>query len=386
MNLAVIGPTHPFRGGISHYTTLLVQTLRSKTTVCFVSYRRQYFSWLYPGASDRDSSQQILSAEVPNLQIDATSLFQWFRAANFILKEHCQVAILQWSVAYWTPFYLVFLYRLKRSHKNIPVLFICHNVQEHAPAHWKIWLTRLVLRRGRFFIVHSQPDKEELTCLLGKKREGDVFVSPHPIYRHLNQNAPTQSEAREKLNIQAPHVILFFGFIREYKGLQYLLQAMPQILHEMPVKLIVAGEVWGDSSQLSQMIIDLKLEDHVLFIPQYIPDDQAALYFSAADLVVLPYLSATQSGVIQLAYGFNKPVLVTRVGGLPEAVSEGETGYLVPPRNSEALAQATIDFFRNRRAEEMERHIIQEQPKYSWEKMVELIERIASSVHSDDEF
>jgi glycosyltransferase involved in cell wall biosynthesis len=385
MKLAVIGPTHPFRGGISHYTTLLVQALRRKTTICFVSYRRQYFSWLYPGTSDRDPSQQILSAAVPNLQIDATSLFQWRNAANFILKEKCRLAILQWSVAYWTPFYLVFLCRLKRGDKRTPVLFICHNVQEHSPAHWKIWLTCLVLRRGRFFIVHSQPDKVELTRLLGKKREGDVFVSPHPIYRHLNRNAPTQIEARKKLNLQASHVLLFFGFIREYKGLDYLLQAMPQILHEIPVNLIVAGEVWGDSGQISRLIIDLKLEDHVLFIPQYIPDDQAALYFSATDLVVLPYLSATQSGVIQLAYGFNKPVLVTRVGGLSEVVSEGKTGYLVPPRNSEALAQAAIDFFRNCRGAQMERHILQEQPKYSWEKMVELIERIASSVHSDDE-
>ncbi len=380
MKYAVVGPTYPFRGGIAHYTTLLVRALRQRSQLTFVSFRRQYPSWLYPGASDKDPSGTPVTRETADKWIDAANPLEWLVAARFLRNRECRLVLLNWSVAYWAPFYLVFLVCLKHAKHPVRVLFICHNVREHESAWWKRWLTRRILKFGDYFIVHSGTDQKSLQESLGACARERIFISPHPVYQHLNSMDVDKTEARSRLGIKTPNVLLFFGFIREYKGLRYLLKCLPLALRKIPIHLLVAGEAWSKPDDYPSLARELGIQENVSFYLNYIPDEQVPVLFAAADLIVTPYVNATQSGIVALSHGFGKPVLATRVGGLPEAVVEGKTGYLVPPEDSEALACAIVDFFQQKRGPEMEREIQLALPKFSWDVLIDTIEKISMQI------
>jgi len=182
----------------------------------------------------------------------------------------------------------------------------------------------------------------------------------------------TQDEANKKLNLQTDiRYLLFFGFIRDYKGLDLLIDAFADDrLREFPVKLLVAGEYYSSPEPYLNLIKEKNLEDLIELRTEFIPDNQVNLYFSAADLVVQPYKSATQSGVTQIGYHFNKPMLVTNVGGLPEIIADGKIGYVVEPE-SQKIADALVDFYQNDRLEEFELNIIEEKKKFSWHNLVQ---------------
>ena len=343
MSLTVIGPTHPFRGGIAHYTTLLVRSLRCRHDVQFFSYSRQYPHWLYPGNTDLDPSHSLLIHEQPSVRFDALNPLAWLRVARKVKASNSRLVILQWSTVYWTPFYWLFLKRLGKG-RQPKCVFICHNVMEHEPNRIKSAISRRVLDCADFFITHSQWDRDNLERWLGPSRSRSIRVSPHPAYEHLNQSVLSKSEAKAALGIRAERVVLFFGFIRDYKGLRYLIESLPLVRAKLDVHLLIAGEVWGDSKPYHELISQLGLTASVTFIEKYIPNEEVARYFAASDLVVIPYVSATQSGIVQLAYGFGKPVVVSRVGGLPEVVEEGVTGYLVPPQGLRSHQQRRAGF------------------------------------------
>jgi glycosyltransferase involved in cell wall biosynthesis len=169
--------------------------------------------------------------------------------------------------------------------------------------------------------------------------------------------------------------MLFFGFVREYKGLMYLIDALPAIRERVPdSKLLVVGDFYDDKQEYLRRIERLGISSTVDIYDGYIPDKEVGVYFSASDLVVLPYTSATQSGIVQIAYGFNKPVVVTSVGGLTEVVDDGRTGFVVPPKNTGMLAEAVVRFFEQDRAGEFSAAIVKEQDRFSWRRMVETIE------------
>jgi glycosyltransferase involved in cell wall biosynthesis len=376
MKLTVVGPTHPFRGGISHYTSLLVRTLRRHHKVQFLSYSRQYPAWLYPGNNDRDPSAELVIREIPDRTFDALNPWSWREIVQPIREHQSELVILPWSVFYWAPFYAIFLQRLKRLSRQA-VVFLCHNVVEHESSWLKSSVSRRILSLGDRFIVHSRWDKANLVHWLGDNRSDQVFVNPHPLYEHLGGKSLRKAEARKDLGVNSERVLLFFGFVREYKGLRYLLEGMPQILSCGRTHLIVAGEVWGDGRPYLDLVRRLDLQEHVTFVSQYIPNERVECYFAAADLVVVPYVTATQSGVVQLAFGFAKPVIVGKVGGLTEVVEHLKTGYLVPPRDSKAIAEAVLDFYENRREQAMIENITQSRWRFSWDAMADTIEGIA---------
>ena len=382
MKLSVIGPTHPFRGGISHYTSLLVRALRRRCQVQFLSYSRQYPGWLYPGATDRDPSLKPVTCESPDRTFDALNPLAWWRLPGKIALHDSELVILPWTVAYWAPFYNFFLKALARD-SGAQVLFICHNVIEHETSGLKSYLSSRVLRRGNYFLTHSAWDQTNLLGWIGKDRADRVTVSPHPVYDHLNVAEMDPATARAQLGVSCERVLLFFGFIREYKGLRYLLQSLPLILNCFRVHLVVAGESWADVRPYQELIERLHLEDRVTMHIRYIPDEMVATYFTAADLVVVPYTSATQSGIVQLAHGFHKPVVVGNVGGIPEAVEQERTGYLVPPRNPEAIAKAVIHFFSSRAGFTMPGHIEARLRGRSWGQLAEAVETIGRIVTSE---
>ncbi|HEU0006451.1 MAG TPA: glycosyltransferase [Terriglobia bacterium] len=379
MSLTVIGPTHPFRGGIAHYTTLLVRSLRSTHEVHFFSYSRQYPHWLYPGNTDLDPSHSLLTHEQPSVTFDALNPLAWLRLARKVKASDSFLVILQWSTVYWTPFYWLFLKSLgkKRQPKSV---FICHNVMEHEPNRIKSAISRRVLNCADFFITHSQWDRDNLVRWLGPSRAGAIRVSPHPAYEHLNQPVMSKAAAKAALGIRAERVVLFFGFIREYKGLRYLIESLPFVRAKLDVHLLIAGEVWGDAKLYHELISRLGMASSVTLVGKYIPNEEVARYFAASDLVVIPYVSATQSGIVQLAYGFGKPVVVSRVGGLPEVVEEGVTGYLVPPKDSASISNAVLDFYQHSREAGMSEAVRQKRSAFSWERLCRTIEDLAKPI------
>ena len=379
MSLTVIGPTHPFRGGIAHYTTLLVRNLRPRHDVQFVSYSRQYPHWLYPGHTDLDPSHSLLTHEQPSTTFDALNPLAWLRLARQVKASNSRLVILQWSTVYWTPFYGLFLRSLGKGSQPKTV-FICHNVMEHEPNWIKSSVTRRVLNRADFFITHSQWDRDNLERWLGPSRAGAIRVNPHPSYEHLNQPVVSKAEAKAALGIRAERVVLFFGFIRDYKGLRYLIESLPGVRAKLDVHLLIAGEVWGDAKPYHGLISRLGLSASVTLAEKYIPNEEVARYFAASDLVVIPYVSATQSGIVQLAYGFGKPVVVSLVGGLPEVVEEGVTGYLVPPRDSTSIGNAILDFYQHNREAGMSEAVCQKRSAFSWERLCRTIEDLAKPI------
>ena len=375
IRLSVVGPTHPFRGGISHYTSLLVRALRGRCRVQFLSYSRQYPAWLYPGATDRDPSSKPATLEKPDATFDALSLRAWWRLPARIALHGSELVVLPWTTAYWVPFYLLFLKALARD-SGPPALFICHNVIEHETSGLKSRLSSRVLRRGDYFLTHSDWDRANLLNWIGPSRAERVTVSPHPVYDHLDTAAIDPATARDRLGVNCERVLLFFGFIREYKGLRYLLQSLPLILDRFRVHLLVAGESWEDLRPYRELIETLHLEERVTLHARYVPDEMVATYFAAADLVVVPYTSATQSGIVQLAHGFRKPVVVGKVGGIPEAVEQGRTGYLVAPRSPKAIAEAVIQFFSSAAGSAMPGHIEARLQERSWARLAEAVEAV----------
>ncbi len=376
VKIAMIGPTAPFRGGIAHYTTLLFNHLKKRHAVRFFSFKRQYPGWLFPGKTDIDPSRAPFSAPGVEQTLDSLNPLTWINTAGKIIRSRCDLLILPWWVSFWAPQFMTILFLVKlRSRAKI--LFIGHNVVAHESWFFDRLLTRMVLSRGDFFIVHSGEDEINLRAMLPQAVIRRQF---HPTYDAFNMEKAMPEDSRRILGLpeQGP-VVLFFGFVREYKGLKHLLAAMPEILAKIPVTLLIVGEFWKDKDAYLNLIRDLGIGDRLRIKDEYVPNEDVGLYFNAADLVVQPYVSATGSGVVQLAFGFNKPVVATAVGSLPEIIEDGKTGYVVPPADSAAIAQAVIRFFEENRAEEFSENIKKQHHRFSWDNLVDAIEKLMGS-------
>ncbi len=347
MRLALIGPVYPYRGGIAHYTTRLAQTLRQVGhELLLVSFKRQYPQRLFPGQSDRDPSTRPVKAPDAHYWLDSLNPLTWLTTFRRIRAWQPQATILQWWTPFWAPTWFT-LGMLNRFSLHRPLIVICHNVLPHEPAPWDPPLARLVLRRGTAFIVQSQEEKERLLTLLPEAR---IEVCHLPPFDLLTGQRRDKAQARERLRLpQKVPILLFFGIVREYKGLHDLLAAMPRIRERLgTVLLVVAGEFWDDRESYLAEIRRMGIEGAVLLDSRYIPNEEVALYFSAADLLVAPYRRVTGSASVQMAVGFGLPVVTTRIGSLAET-DGGGFGLLVPPGDPDALAEAVIAFFEEKK-------------------------------------
>lgn len=340
VRLALIGPVYPFRGGIAHYTTVLHRELcKAGHEVLLISFQRQYPRWLFPGKSDRDPSAQAMTVADARYLIDPLNPLSWFRTFREICLYQPQVVVLQWWHGFWAPAWLTLGALLRR--RRVDTTFICHNVLPHEPHIWDRLIARSVLSLGDQIVVQSSSEKALLLDLIPGSR---VAIVPHPLYDMLAEQAISRETARQSLEITplAP-VLLFFGFVREYKGLRFLIDALVAVRETFPdVLLLVVGEFWDDKRIYEQQIEVLGLAGNVRLVDRYVRNEEVPAYFMAADLVTLPYTTATQSGVLQLALGFGLPVIASRVGGLSEAVIESEDVILVEPKNAVALSGAII--------------------------------------------
>ncbi len=378
MKIVVVGPTYPFRGGIAHYTTMLVKHLREAGhQAIFYSFTRQYPRWLFPGKTDKDPSSTPLRVECEYL-LDPINPLTWWQLYRKVRADAPDLLLLQWWVPYWTPS-LTMISRWVKRHTSAPLLFVCHNVVPHDGGGFlDRRLAYTVLQRGDAFIVHSDQDRYHLLALLPHAR---VLKSHLPTYAEL-VHRPTSAQAnRLRAELGVPEgrpVLLFFGFVRPYKGLEYLIQALPLIRQQIDAHLLVVGEFWSSPGFYQQYVREFGVEQAVTFVNRYVPDEELGDYFDLTDVVVLPYVSATQSAVVQLAFGFGKPVITTRVGGLHEVVHDGETGLIVPPQDSAALAEAVVRYFVEelgpRMTEQVQRTTAAQ--TFSWQQLVGHIEQL----------
>ena len=366
--VCVIGPSYPFRGGIPHYTTLLFGALKKRYETRFFSFTRQYPKWLFPGKSDRDPSRAPIRDEDVEPTLDSLNPLTWIETARKVNQFAPDLLILPWWITFWVPQFWAILKCINRNRTNI--LFICHNVVSHESKWYYRMGTRWVLQQGDFFIVHSEEEREHLLALISGAKIAKAFLPTCEAFH----SGISKAEAQRRLGVSGD-ILLFFGIVRPYKGLMTLLEAMPKILERRPVTLLVVGEFWEDKDVYLKRISDLKLSEYIRVVDEYVPNEDVGLYFAASDLVVLPYVSATGSAVVQVAFGCERPVVVTNVGCLPEMVADGETGYVVPSEDADAIADAVVRFLRSDR-EKFIPAIREHLKRFSWEQMVDVVESL----------
>jgi glycosyltransferase involved in cell wall biosynthesis len=350
----------------------MARALAVQHEVAVLSYSLQYPEILYPGGNDKDCSNDTFKIEGCHYLLNTVNPISYVKTAAFIKRQRPDLLILQW----WHPFFAPAYWAVARLVKNAcKVLFVCHNVFPHEKFPLQNFLVPLVLKKGDAFIVQSGLDEKALCSFIERPK---YTKTVHPTYNAFKLSDLSKNEARERLGLgKDEKILLFFGFIREYKGLKTLVAAMPEITSSLPAcRLLIVGDF--NSRQSKDEYVDLLerscCRENILLIDGYVPDSEVEKYFAACDLVVLPYDSATQSGIVQIAYGFEKPVVATDVGGLAEVVADGKTGYIVPPKDPRNLASAVVKFFAEGKGPEFAGHIRKESYKYSWSKMVDVIE------------
>ena len=375
--IVLIGPVYPYKGGISHYTGLMYRALDKKFDVEMISYKMQYPKLLFK-KEQRDYSNDTFKIENTNYALHTANPFNIIGVANYINKLKPKMVIIQWWHPYFAPCYWI-LCKLLRHTK---ILFVCHNVFPHERFPMDHFLTKLTLKQGNCYIVQSKMDADDLHTII----KNPVFKQiVHPTYNAFKIENIDKAEGRKRLNIpDNKKLLLFFGFIREYKGLKYLIQAMPDIVQKVTdVELLVVGDFVNEEekAEYEALIQNCGVQDYIKVYSGYIPDKEVEKFFAASDLVVLPYTSATQSGIVQIAYGFEKSVVVTNVGGLPDVVTDGKTGYVVEEKSPLQLVEAIVTYFEENKEEEFTENVKRETERFSWDRMREEIENLYKMIY-----
>jgi glycosyltransferase involved in cell wall biosynthesis len=382
VKISIIGPTYPYRGGIAHYTTLLVKHLLERGhSAKLYSYTRMYPRLLFPGKTDKDPSASTLRVPCEYI-VDPINPLSWWRVFRRVRRDDPDLLVLQWWVPYWTPSLAAISYLVKH-YTRIKIVYVCHNVTPHEESgtidHRLAWV---VLKRGDAFIVHSEQDRRKLRALLPRSQVWRTNLPTYEELQHLAEQSTDHHVSRATLGLDGKRVVLFFGFVRPYKGLEYLIQALPLALKQLPdLHLLVVGEIWSGRHTYEGYARNAGVAEHMTIIDEYVPNEALDDYFAIADVVVLPYVTATQSAVVQLAFGFGKPVITTRVGGLHEVVQDGYNGLVVPPQNEEALAAAIVRYFEQGLAESLSSNIRNEREngRFSWDQVVDVLEDVERS-------
>ena len=348
----------------------MYRALSKKYDVTMLSFSFQYPKFLYK-KEQKDYSNDAFKIEETRYELNTANPINWLTTANKINKLQPDLVIIQWWHPYFAPCYQALTKRIRNSH----ILFICHNVFPHERFPLDKWLTKQTLKHGDCYIVQSSQDESDLKAII----PGATYKrAVHPTYNAFKMQDMSKETARNLLNITPTEkVLLFFGFVRKYKGLDYLLKAMPSVKARLGnIKLLVVGDFGDDKDDYLSLIKEGNIQDVVEIHDGYIPDKEVEKFFAACDVVVLPYVSATQSGIVQIAYGFDKPVIATNVGGLPDVVTDDKTGFLTEAENSDAIADAIIKFYSPGAIDKLVAGVASEKYRFSWDRMIENIEEL----------
>ena len=338
--IVIIGPAYPYRGGQSLVEAHLFHILSREKYDCYtISYSLLYPSIFFPGTSQYDKSGIVYfphSEKIFRL-INSINPISWIHAFQKIREIRPDLLIVVW----WMPFFgpaLGTLSSFVKKKLGIKIIFLIENYLSHEKRFFNKVLAKYALKNADFFIAQSKHMKVNIEKDYPSKK---IYLTTLPIFNCFNHDKFNTDSAREYLNIHAENLILYFGYIRPYKGLQNLISAFAELIKERDdTKLLIVGECYEDPEIYKKQILELKIEDKVHFKNEFISNEQVEPYFKAADFICLPYNSASQSGIIMIAYGFGKPVVVTDVGGLPELVVEGKTGFIAERNNQKSLLLA----------------------------------------------
>lgn len=372
MKVLLLSTAYPYRGGIAHFVETLARGLANRgDEVQLVTFTRQYPEVLFPGKTQLETAPPTTDLRITRL-LDTINPVSWWKTARFIAQEKPDVVILKYWMPFFAPAFGTVVRYLRKRH--IPAIVIVDNAIPHEKR-WGDWrLSRWLLRACKGLVVMSASVQKDVEKL-GINRP--IRLVAHPIYNLFGDPIPKET-ARERLNLDAEApVLLFFGFIRRYKGLHILLEAMPWVKAALPnIKLLVAGEFYEEETLYRTQIETLDIGKVVELHSNYIPNDRVPAYFSATDVVVQPYVTATQSGVAQIAFQFDKPTILTDVGGLAEVVPDGIAGLVVPPENPEALAQAIIRYFHENLSPVLTAGVRHEKAKYDWKHLYSAVDEL----------
>lgn len=375
--IVLLSPAHPLRGGIASSSERLATELQaSGYQVIIYTFSLQYPNFLFPGKTQFSVDPKPADLDI-HIKVNSVNPANWLAVGKELREMKPDLIITR----YWLPFMapsLGSIIRLAKKNKHTKAIAIADNIIPHEKRPGDRQLTQYFVNSVDGFIVMSKSVKEEMKQFTTLK---PVEYIPHPIYDNYG-DVVSKEVALAHLNLEkGVEYALFFGFIRDYKGLDLLLNALADArLKKRNLKLIVAGEYYGNEAAYQAIIKEKNLDNQVIMRTNYIPNEEVKYYFGAADLVVQPYKTATQSGISQLAYHFEKPMVVTNVGGLPEIVEDGKAGYVVDVSAS-AIADAMLDFFDNNQVEKLTAGVIENKEKFSWKNMVEGLERMEKIIY-----
>ncbi len=366
MNISILSVGPPYRGGISEQTFHLYSKLDKSHNVQLINFSRQYPEILFPGKSQVDLDSDLSIAN-NHMLIDSINPISWISSSNLILESSPDMIVMR----FWNPFFALahgfIVRRIKKKNPNVKIVAVCDNIIPHERRFLDKLLTKYLFNSIDGFIVMADGVEQELFEIVDKPKYKKVF---HPV--SFKNSAMAKSNARSRLNIKNEKIILFFGFIREYKGLDVLIKSSKYLKQKLKdYKIIVCGESYEGERKYLKLIEEHSNEGNIEWINDYIGDDLARIYFSACDVVVLPYKSASQSGVIPLSYSYNKPVIASNITGIKAMVSHGNTGFLFNKNDEKDLSNKIISFFNS--DINYEQNIKEFKKQFSWDEFINKI-------------
>jgi glycosyltransferase involved in cell wall biosynthesis len=373
MRIVILGTAWPYRGGLAAFNERLAkQFVTEGHDVEVVTFTLQYPSFLFPGKTQY--SNEIAPEGLKIVQeINSCNPWSWIKVGRRLKNEVPDLVISCYWMAFFAPCYGI-IEKIVRSNGKTKCIALVHNMIPHEPSVLDKLLAPFYVKQNDGFVALSDSVVKDIASL-DKENKPKTF-SPHPVYDHYGDKMD-KKEACKALGLdEEKNYMLFFGLVRAYKGLDWLLDAFGKVKDELTnLQLIIAGEFYEDEEKYRKQILDKGLTSRVILKNEFIADADLRKYFGAADLIVQPYKTATQSGVTQVAFHFEKPCLVTNVGGLGEIIHHGKMGYAVEPR-VEAIAASLLDYYQNDRQEAFTRYLIKEKELYGWNIMAQAFYRI----------
>lgn len=371
MKIVVLGTAWPYRGGIALFNERLAREFQKENDeVITYTFTLQYPSFLFPGKTQYSEEPAPQDMTIVR-KVSSVNPFNWIKVGRELKKMAPDLIV----IGFWLPFMapcLGTIARIARKNGKTKVVSVVHNIVPHEHRIGDKMFATYFCNSVDGFVAMSDSVLNDLTLFDSVKPR--VFCR-HPLYDNFGKQVDRE-EALSELGLDTNNrYMLFFGLIRDYKGLDIMLKAYADSrLRKMGVKLIVAGEFYNNAEKYFELEKELGLEGEVIWHREFVPDSKVRYYFGAADIIVQPYKSATQSGVTQIAYHFEKPMIVTNVGGLAEIVPNGKAGYVVEPDEKE-IADAIVDFFGNNRQNEFKEGILFEKRKYAWSNMTKSVKK-----------
>lgn len=375
--IIIVGPAYPYRGGIADFNERLSREFqREGHEVTIYTFTLQYPGFLFPGKTQYSTSPAPADLNIER-KVNSINPINWIKVGREIRRQRPDIVMIR----FWLPFLapcLGTIARVVRRDKHIKVVALLDNVIPHERRIGDRLFARYMIKSVGGYVAMSDSVLKDAKSFDDTK---PCSLTPHPLYDNFGDKV-SRDEAIAHLRFDAgQRYILFFGLIRDYKGLDLLLRAFAdKRLRGKNVKLLVAGEFYSNAERYEQLEQELELAQHIVWCKEFIPADEVRYYFAVADLVAQPYKSATQSGITQIAYHFERPMLVTDVGGLAEIVPHGKVGYVVKP-NADDIADALVDFINHKQDNDFSTGIAAEKIKYTWDKMTATLIDVANKVN-----